>query len=185
MASKRKSRGKKINPTYFVFCEGETEEEYVKYLRSVFRIPIEINSKKTGSSISKRFINSYLKNKPRHKKDEIFLMFDLDVDGILDRLNQLDGILLASNPCLELWFVLHFRDQRANISASNCLRILLEIWPNYEKGKLSQTQKYALIERVNEAKERAEQLNCHNNPSTSVNVFIGYLDDALRNKNES
>ena len=49
MGSRRQSRGKRINPTYFVFCEGETEEEYVKYLRSVFRIPIEINSKKLGT----------------------------------------------------------------------------------------------------------------------------------------
>ena len=182
MGSRRQSRGKRINPTYFVFCEGETEEEYVKYLRSVFRIPIEINSKKTGDSISKRFINNYLKTKTRHPKDEIFLMFDLDVEGTLQKLDQLGGIILGSNPCLELWFVLHHRDQEANISSSNCIRALKEIWPNYEKGKLTESQKGELIDNINEAKARAQQLTCHDNPSTSVDVLIEYIEEALENK---
>lgn len=80
MASRRKSRGKRINPTFYVFCEGQTEEEYIKFLRSKYRIPIEINSKRAGDSISQRFINSYLRTKTRHKKDQIFLMYDLDVE---------------------------------------------------------------------------------------------------------
>ncbi len=185
MSSRRKSKGKRINPTYFVFCEGQTEEEYIKYLRSVFRIPIEINSKRTGNSISKRFINNYLKTKTRHTKDEIFLMFDLDIDGTLQELRELEGILLVSNPCIELWFVLHYRDQRANISSPNCIRTLKEIWPNYQKGKLTETQKRELFENINEARTRAQQLTCNNNPSTSVDVLIRYLEQALENKNEN
>ena len=115
MASRRKPRGKRINPTFFVFCEGKTEEEYVKFLRNVHRIPIEINSKRAGDSISQRFINNYLKSKTQHKKDEIFLMYDLDVEGTLDRLNDLEGILLVSNPCITLCFLLHHREHSDNI----------------------------------------------------------------------
>jgi hypothetical protein len=34
MARRRKeSKGKKINPTLFVFCEGETEEAYTNLLK--------------------------------------------------------------------------------------------------------------------------------------------------------
>ncbi len=185
MASRRKSRGKRINPTYFVFCEGESEEEYVKFLRSVYRIPIEINSKRTGDRISQRFINGYLNTKTRHKKDEIFLMFDLDVEGTLESLNELNGILLASNPCLELWFLLHHNEQRAHISATNCTRALQEIWPNYEKGKLTENQKRQLLEFLATAIDRSHQLRRHENPSTSVNEFIRYLEEAKRTKNES
>ena len=34
--SRRKhlSTGKEIRPTFFIFCEGETEEQYIAYLRS-------------------------------------------------------------------------------------------------------------------------------------------------------
>lgn len=34
MARKRRApKGKKMNPTFFVFCEGETEEAYVRLLK--------------------------------------------------------------------------------------------------------------------------------------------------------
>lgn len=36
MSKRRKSKGKQINPTYWVFCEGETEKEYVSFLRTKF-----------------------------------------------------------------------------------------------------------------------------------------------------
>ena len=47
----RKPRGKSINPTFFVFCEGETEEQYVCYLRSKYRLPIDIDAKVAGNRI--------------------------------------------------------------------------------------------------------------------------------------
>lgn len=35
---RREPKGKKINPTLFVFCEGDTEEAYVNLLKSIYRI---------------------------------------------------------------------------------------------------------------------------------------------------
>lgn len=185
MTSKRKSKGKKINPTFYVFCEGQTEEEYVKFLRSVYRIPIEIDSKRSGNDISKRYINSYLRAKTQHKKDKIFLMYDLDVDGVLRKLRELNETLLVSNPCIELWFLLHYRDQRANISGANCKRALCKQCPDYEKGKLTNNIKQKLIDDLTVAKQRSQQLNRHNNPSTTIDTFIDELDQAKQMKNES
>lgn len=70
------SKGKKINPHFWVFCEGETEEAYVSFLRSRYRIPITIVSKIVGNKINERFIKSYKKGKPTHEKDKDFLMYD-------------------------------------------------------------------------------------------------------------
>jgi hypothetical protein len=61
MKSKRVSKLKEIRPTFFVFCEGETEESYVKYLRSQYKLPVEIVAKKKGSDINTRFINNFKK----------------------------------------------------------------------------------------------------------------------------
>lgn len=52
----RTSRGKKMVPNFFVFCEGETEETYIKFLRSVYRLPIQIIPKKSDSNISTKYI---------------------------------------------------------------------------------------------------------------------------------
>ncbi|WP_040496599.1 RloB family protein [Fulvivirga imtechensis] len=184
MASRRKPRGKRINPTFYVFCEGQTEEEYIKFLRSVYRIPIEINSKRTGNNISQRYIDSYLKTKTRHAKDQTFLMYDLDVDQTLDKLNNLDGILLVSNPCIELWFLLHHQDQRANISSASCIRTLCDLCPGYIKGRLSDNLKGRLIDAVDEALLRAKALNTFDNPSTTVSEFIVELELVRSSKKE-
>ena len=73
MSSKRRaSKGKKINPHFWVFCEGETEESYVCFLRSKYRIPIEIISKVVGNKITQRFIESYKRGKPPTTKIKIF-----------------------------------------------------------------------------------------------------------------
>ena len=38
MSKRNKPKGKRINPTYWVFCEGKTEETYVAYLRTKYRL---------------------------------------------------------------------------------------------------------------------------------------------------
>ncbi len=68
--SRRPSKGKKINPTFFVFCEGKTEEAYVKYLRSKYRIAsIQIDCNATGQSITQGHIENYKQGKPTDEKD--------------------------------------------------------------------------------------------------------------------
>ena len=70
---RKKSKGKKINPTLFVFCEGETEESYINLLKSVYRIPsIHIHAKVRGNNISSDFIKAYKNDRPTHEKDMNF-----------------------------------------------------------------------------------------------------------------
>ncbi len=63
--SRREPKEKKINPTLFVFCEGNTEEVYVNLLKSIYRIPsIQICSKTVGNNITFEFIENFKKGKP-------------------------------------------------------------------------------------------------------------------------
>ena len=108
---RRAPKGKKMKPTFFVFCEGKTEELYVKYLKSKYRIPIEIDTQIAKNGINKNYIKNYKKGKFTHQKDKTFLLYDLDVPKMLEKLQTIPNtILLASNPCIELWFLLHFKD---------------------------------------------------------------------------
>ena len=47
-----------MRPIFFVFCEGETEVAYVNYLKSKYRLPIQIVPKKSDSNISCRYIEN-------------------------------------------------------------------------------------------------------------------------------
>ncbi len=111
---KREPKGKKVKPTFFVFCEGESEEVYVQHLRTTYRVPVEIVSKITRNQVSARKIKENIKNSPRHMKDKIYLMYDIDVKDFLQRLRsiqaqiqkQIQTELIVSNPCFELWVIL-------------------------------------------------------------------------------
>ena len=85
MARRRQPKGKKINSTLFVFCEGETEKSYINFLKSIYRIPsIQIHAKVGGNNITYDYIQTYKQDKPTHEKDMSFLMYDLDVPSMLN-----------------------------------------------------------------------------------------------------
>lgn len=142
MSSKRIVKPKKkINPVYFVFCEGETEEAYSTFLRQKYRVPIQIKTKVTGQNISDNFIHKHVKeirSGVSSPLDKNYLMYDLDSVDFKERLLSVkEGIVLASNPNIELWFLLHYRGQKAYISSDSCIRSVIGLNKNYEKGKLN------------------------------------------------
>ena len=46
---------------------------------------------------------------------ETFLMYDQDVPEFNSRLEKCNGTKICSNPCIELWFLLHFSFMHADI----------------------------------------------------------------------
>ena len=119
----RTSKEKRMRPNFFVFCEGETEVAYVTHLRSKYRMPIQIIPRKSDSNISCRYINNCKREYVTTDRDCTFLMYDLDVAGILEHLKCIPGAtLLVSNPCIELWFLLHCTDCSAELNQKVVLR---------------------------------------------------------------
>jgi len=183
MASRRKeSKDKRINPTLFVFCEGETEVAYINMLKSYYRIPsIQIHPKIGGNDITTEYINNYKKDKPTHEKDKDFLLYDLDVPAILNRLNRIDNCtLLISNPSIELWFLLHYKNQTANLDTASCCREMLNRNRVYKKGLIDEKLKDKLITRKGDAIRRAKALNSPNNPSSTVYRLVEELDSIVQ-----
>lgn len=176
---RREPKGKKINPTLFVFCEGDTEEAYVNLLKSIYRIPsIQIRSKIGGNNITSEFIKNFKKGKPTHEKDSNFLMYDIDVPEIIERLNGVDkSILLLSNPCIELWFLLHYKNQTASINGDRCCGEMLNRNKVYKKGVIDRKLKEKLIAKRRDAVKRAKALTENNNPSSTVYRLIDILDE--------
>ncbi len=127
MADKRRApKGKKINPTIFIFCEGETEVAYVNLLKSLYRLPsIHIHARIKGNNITKEYIENYKKDKPTHEKDSTCLFYDIDVPHMQEKLSKIENcILLISNPVVELWFLLHYKHQKAYTNSNYCFEEL-------------------------------------------------------------
>ncbi len=186
MGRRRKaSKAKKIKPHFWVFCEGKTEDAYIRFLRSKYRVPIEIVPKVVGNSIDERFIKSYKRGKPTHKKDIDFLMYDADIPNVIERLKGIKSVtLLASNPSIELWFLLHYKNQRANITTDDCIRELINRnHNNYKKGIIDKKLREKLNQKSSDACKRAKGLNLYDNPSSNINDLIKILDKIKKKGN--
>ncbi|NPA44707.1 MAG: RloB domain-containing protein [Chlorobi bacterium] len=169
-------KGKRMKPTFFVFCEGKTEELYVKFLKSKYRIPIEIDTQVAKNGINANYIKQYKKQKFTHKNDKTFLFYDIDAPKMLEKLQAIDNtVLLYSNPCIELWFLLHLKEQKANISCNDCYKELKKRIKTYKKTYFSEELKDQLSVKYQKAANRAKKLSHFSNPSTNVWLLIEEL----------
>ena len=111
--------------------------------------------------------------------DEVWCVFDRDEHpNIAEALDKAaaNGIgVVISNPCIELWFVLHFSDQTAHIERGAAQRRSRELL-GCDKV-LTGPALAELSERYVHAKQRAQQLEAkhagdgspeHSNPSSNM-----------------
>lgn len=177
----RVSRGRSMRPNYFVFCEGETEVAYTETLRAHYRLPIHVIAKKTLLNVTPELVERCKSLYVQTSRDRTYLMYDLDVPEMLDRLKTIQGAeLLCSNPCFELWLLLHYSSVRASLTSRACLKRLEAKDPGYRKGVLSKEMLAGLREHVGDAIERAKALPAYLNPSTTVYRLVEDLDQLVK-----
>jgi hypothetical protein len=176
---------RKMKPVFLVFCEGDTEETYINFLRQKYRLPIKVIPRITGIAISPDIVRRYIqaeKISPDDKMLTSFMMYDLDRSETAAKIALCKGsINISSNPCLELWFLLHNAIQTAAISTTDCIDKLRKSrpdWANYKKGSFSEKQKAVLWENREAATTRAKQLPEEGNPSSLVYRLIDAMDKA-------
>jgi hypothetical protein len=169
---------RKMKPVFLVFCEGETEETYVNFLRQKYKLPIKIITHITGLALSQKVIERYIKAEKIGHNDRItsFLMYDLDKKEIAEKITACkDSISIASNPSVELWFLFHSDEQNAAISTNACIEKLRKTateWKYYKKGILSEQQKRILWDNRRIASERAMKLQNGENPSSMIYLLL-------------
>jgi len=156
----------------------------VQYLRTKYRLPIKIIPEIVGSNISDKLISKHISKKEKHPKYKIFLLYDADVKEVLHRLRQIKNAkLLASNPCVEFWFLLHYKNQTAYITENECIRQLSNRNGNtYKKGFMDEMLQNRLEEKQMDACRRAERTVLYDNPSTNIYEFINELESVKKNK---
>jgi hypothetical protein len=113
------------------------------------------------------------------KYDEVWCVFDVDEHPKLPDARQQardNGIKLAiSNPCFELWLLLHFREQNAHIERKAVARLLRTHIRGYGKHVSFEALRDGYLDAV----QRAEQLDRRHidvdaegdNPSTNVYIL--------------
>lgn len=183
-------------PRILVLCEGQvTEFEYFDALRREERNQlVEVEIDFTGgapktlverAAIRKRNSEEEARRARDEnlKYDEVWCVFDVDEHPKLPDARQQardNGIKLAvSNPCFELWLLLHFREQHAHIERKAAATLLKTYIRDYHKHVPFEVLRDGYAEAV----QRAEQLEKHHidigaeggNPSTDVYRLTEYI----------
>lgn len=184
---RRRRPFREVKRRILIVCEGiVTERHYFNDLRiqtkSLVELQIEpggtprtlveraVDLKKSAEKDAKRGKDENL------KFDAVWSVFDVDEHPFLAEARQQaceNGIKVAvSNPCFELWALLHFQVQHAHIERHEVQRLCRQYMPGYEKRLPCQT----LLAEYSEAVRRSEELErWHHtrdtdgdNPSTGV-----------------
>jgi hypothetical protein len=123
-----------------VVCEGKvTEPQYLNALKQAERAHgaciLEVRG---GVGVPKTVVGRAAALKRGGGYDEVWCVIDVDSHPDLPearqqaRDNQIR--LVISNPCFELWALLHFQDQFAQIDRGPLRRALKAHLPNYDKS---------------------------------------------------
>ena len=121
-------------------------------------------------------------------RDSVWAMFDRDEHPRFDEAkNMADGNdvrLAISNPCFELWAILHYRECDAPIDRHECRKTLEKLHPGYGAGGRKRFDDPKAIEsKYRDAVERArksltrreEEGDPGGNPSTTVHHLTEHI----------
>lgn len=87
--------------------------------------------------------------------------------------------LLLSNPCFEIWLLLHAKNQKSVLSTDAVIKELKRsapVWHNYNKAAYTDTQKAFLREHLEVAISRSKILKDFQNPSSRMYKLLEILD---------
>ena len=181
MASRReKTPAKQMRKIALVICEGETEVCYINLLKTWYKSPIRIVSHIEGTKITPSLVEKRTKELKISQWDRVhtFLMYDMDVQAINEKLQRCKAEMLLSNPCFEIWLLLHAKSQKSAINTDALIKELKKsapVWKNYSKSAFTDTQKAFLNSNKDIAVARAKELHEFLNPSTGIYKLIEML----------
>lgn len=186
---------------FTIYCEGKnTEPGYFEAIRRIYRNSLLVIHPDVGvpKTIAERAVRDLKQGRPARERrrrksqfaarDVVWVVFDRDEHpGFEDAIRRCQQNCIrvgASNPCFELWLVLHDQDYNAPVRSDQIQSILSQLRPEYRRRRSKVLDFDALVLRVIDAEGRAErQLELRKsvgdpfgNPSTRV----GKLTSSIR-----
>jgi hypothetical protein len=144
-----------------VFCEGlKTERDYLTFLsRSTLPSLVRIEFGRGG--VTPRTLVDRAVSANRAGFDQVWCVFDVDEHPYIREASQkakANGVRIAlSNPCFELWLLLHFTAQTAYITRKKAAAACAKHLPGFEKT-ITEKVWNGLHDKYEAARDRAREL---------------------------
>jgi len=208
MSELRRSRHRREpKRRFYIFCEGKkTEPSYFAALKAAWpNALVEVNTfpgagvpntiAAAASNLARSLGLSPRSQKPQssfEENDEIWAVFDRDehpnFNGAIDRCHRAGVRIGRSNPCFELWLILHEEDFDRPDSRHAVQIRLKKLRPEYDRHGAKIPDCTDLVTRSQTAEDRAnKQLNRREEegaPFGQPSTTVGQLTHAIRNAAE-
>jgi hypothetical protein len=182
-----------------IVCEGRrTEPAYFEDLRIKFRAVVEVRVEPAGPT-PKPLVERAVRMKKEAERDararrdsfllydEVWCVFDIDQHPRLPDAQQqakANSISLAiSNPCFELWALLHFQEQSGFLKGRTARARLKKHLPRYDKVLPFESldpHYLTAVARAQRLDRRCEEAGCPgDNPSTGVYRLTERIRDSV------
>lgn len=176
-------------PLILVVCEGEvTEPRYIDAFRlehgaNTVRVHVESPGGDPRALVEKaiRLRNEAGRRAVRERDenlayDEVWCVFDVDEHARFAEARELAASgrvnVAVSNPCFELWLLLHFADRSAHVTTAQVSKLLRGHLPGYQKHVRFEDVRHGYenaVRRGQALDQRHEKLGAEGgNPSTGV-----------------
>ena len=171
MSYARKSQ-KRIPRRIYIFTEGsKTEPKYFREFIQYYKISqahVKVIGRDTTASSPKSVIEAmdyYKKSNPVKTKNDIYCMvIDTDRWGknlkeAVDDAHQRRYLVALSNPCFEIWLLMHFQDANTILNNANLLMTKTEINTQIHSYPITGNNEIDYFPRTDSAVETAEKLD--------------------------
>lgn len=176
----RKKPTRSSKERILILCEGEvTEPKYFNHLRHLYRAQWVVGSANTKTSPQDIFKIAKTKTK---EYDKVYCVFDLENNEARRKQYQIFAETLKiklypSNPCFEIWFLLHFGFMEAPYPDGASVKKAVQKLKGMEGYNGKNVNHALLFERLGDALKNAHKLEqCgHDNPATAIHRLIDLL----------
>lgn len=180
-----------------VVCEGKkTEPLYLSQLQRHVRNPrvhvepvgpagVPVTVVQTAIELRKQAEEEARRQRDENLLwDQVWAVFDMDDHPNVANARQLamshDIRLAVSNPCFELWALLHFVDQRAHIERARLRAILQQHVPGYDKELPFAKVHTGYSEAVRRARELDDAAERAGRPGRNPTTGVHRLTEVIR-----
>jgi RloB-like protein len=186
--------------TLLVFCEGErTEPDYLNALkkqpavREIAAVDLRVETRQ-GGSVPLILVSLAIEARDRavnedSEIDEFWCVFDVEwprnhpgLREAIERARKNDIKLAISNPCFELWLILHFQNRNSWLDNNDARRLRRDLDGFADKGldpakylphRKSAADRAAALEKLHQG-NRVPFL--HDNPSSGMHRLIAAIE---------
>jgi len=179
-----------------IVCEGSTTEpEYFKALLRKLRLTaVQVFSPNESKPI--QVVESALDKMKRKAKEgiqyeKVWCVVDVEIpphqtlDQAWEKARVTDGVeLILTNPCIEYWFLLHFKKHTGPFVSNNeVMQELKKVHPSYRKTRIGFEFLYSHTDdAITRSEEVLREKGCGQdlrdcNPSTHVHKIVEHLQN--------